>query len=81
MEVPVRIKLTPGDLELLGRKPPKISPVAAVAPLPIPEDFLRGYTAELERGLTLARQELELVRASGAERLKLQASSRLPMTW
>ena len=73
VEVPVRIKLTPGDFERLGLNPPKISPVAAVAPLPIPEDFLRGYTAELEQGLVLARQELELVRASGAERLKLAA--------
>ena len=77
VEIPVRIKLTPGDLELLGLEPPKISPVAAVAPLPIPEDFLRGYTAELERGLTLARQELELVQASGAERLKLAAQFKI----
>ena len=77
LEFPVKIKLTPGDLELLGLEPPKISPVAAVAPLPIPEDFLRGYTAELERGLTLARQELELVRASGAERLKLAAQFKI----
>ena len=77
LEFPVKIKLTPGDFERLGLNPPKISPVAAVAPLPIPEDFLRGYTAELERGLTLARQELELVQASGAERLKLAAQFKI----
>ena len=77
VELPLRIKLTPGDLELLGLEPPKISPVAAVAPLPIPEDFLRGYTAELEQGLTLARQELKLVQASGAERLKLAAQFKI----
>ena len=77
VELPLRIKLTPGDLELLGLNPPKISPVAAVAPLPIPEDFLRGYTAELEQGLTLARQELKLVQASGAERLKLAAQFKI----
>ncbi len=73
LEFPVKIKLTPGDFERLGLNPPKISPVAAVAPLPIPEDFLRDYTAELEQGLTLARQELELVQATGAERLRLAA--------
>ncbi len=73
LEFPVKIKLTPGDLDLLGIKPPKISPVAAVAPLPIPEDFLRDYTTGLEQGLVLARQELELVRATGAERLRLAA--------
>ena len=77
LEFPVKIKLTPGDLELLGLNPPKISPVAAVAPLPIPEDFLRGYTAELERGVALARQELKLVQASGAERLKLAAQFKI----
>ncbi len=45
----------------------------SLTPKPIPENFLRGYSAALERGVALARQELELVRAGGAERLKLEA--------
>ena len=45
----------------------------AVASPPVTSSFLRDYTVSLEQGLALARQELDLARAIGAERLKLTA--------
>ncbi len=46
-------------------------------PKPIPENFLGNYIASLDQGVELARQELELVQATGAERLKLQAQFKI----
>ena len=40
---------------------------------PVVENFLRNYNTELERGLAIARQELEAAKATGDERLRLEA--------
>ncbi len=69
LEIPAKIKLRAEDFDFLGRKPEEVLVTAA----PFTEDSLRNYNAELKRGLTLAQQELELARAVGAERLRLQA--------
>ncbi len=74
LEIPARIKLNPEDLYLLGLKPTEEVLVTAA---PFTEDSLRNYNAELERGLTLAQQELELTRAVGVERLRLQAQFKI----
>ena len=49
----------------------------SLTPKPIPENFLGNYIASLDQGVELARQELELAQATGAERLKLQAQFRI----
>ena len=74
LEIPARIKLIAEDFDFLGRKPTEEVLVTAA---PFTEDSLRNYNAELERGLTLAQQELELARAVGVERLQLQAQFKI----